>query len=146
MNGLRVLPSTVAAYFRDRIFAESSRNTLPENFRVISSPPSFVWSVRACRSANTNMVEVRLYVDAGVISDLRLSCVLCDPGTYVVADLMARWARGRTCSQILSCDVDIASGEVLRALGRVPDWLRDRSTILLLSLKQAIAEQRTAHG
>ncbi|MFO0932348.1 MAG: hypothetical protein U1E39_06520 [Planctomycetota bacterium] len=95
----------VRAYYAARIFALSTRTSVPPNFRPLEAPVSGKSSVEGCAGGGKNILEVSVRLVDGRIDDVRASCGLCNPAMYVAADLVCEGARGRTAADVLALDV-----------------------------------------
>jgi len=80
----------VHRYYAERIFARTSRDEAPPNFRPLERPHSGMATVEGCRGGGKNIVEVFLVVEAGQVRDVRVSCGLCNPAMYVAMDVRPR--------------------------------------------------------
>jgi hypothetical protein len=138
--------AAVRKYYAERIFARSGRDKAPPNFVPLSGAPTGFSSVEGCRGGGKNILEVALVGDADKVVDLRLSCGLCNPAMYACADVVAEWARGRACGEILAVDpFDLAQlGPFFAALGGPgrPDDAREKFQYALLAVQNAVRTHR----
>ncbi len=141
----------VRAYYAARIFALSTRTSVPPNFRPLEAPVSGKSSVEGCAGGGKNILEVSVRLGDGRIDDVRASCGLCNPAMYVAADLVCDDARGRTADEVLALDVlaPASLAPCFAALaaagggGGRPDDAREKLQYALLALQQAL---RVARG
>ena len=143
----------VRAYYAARIFALSTRTSVPANFRPLEGPASGRSAVEGCAGGGKNLLEVSVRVVGDRVEDVRAACGLCNPAMYVAADLVCDRARGRSVAELLAVDVlDVRAlapwfeGLGPRADGRGvarPDDAREKLQYALLALQQAL---RVARG
>ena len=138
--------TAVRTYYAERIFARSSRDQAPPNFRPLDATPTGRFTVEGCRGGGKNVLEIQLVGEDDRVADLRLSCGLCNPAMYACADVVADWARGRGQTEILALEpLDVESlapfFERLGGPGR-PDDAREKFQYVLLALQRAVLDHR----
>jgi len=131
-------------YYAERIFAQTTREQAPPNFRPLPQSPTGMSTVEGCRGGGKNIVEVFLIADPDRVLDLRLSCGLCNPAMYVATDVLVEWARGRALAEILSLDPHEISDltpffEGLGGPGR-PDDAREKFQYALVAVQNAVRD------
>jgi len=136
----------VHRYYAERIFARTSRDQAPPNFRPLAVPHTGMSTVEGCRGGGKNILEVYVVADEAQVEAVRLSCGLCNPAMYVAADVLADWARGRALDEILSMDPlrleDLAPFfERLGGPGR-PDDAREKFQYALAAVQNAVRDHR----
>jgi hypothetical protein len=136
----------VRRYYAERIFAATTRDLPPPNFRARDDAPAGRAVVEGCRGGGKNLLEVRVWTEGGRIADVRLSCGLCNPAMYAAADVVAEWARGGDVEGVLATDpLEGASleplWERLGGPGR-PDDAREKFQYALLALQRALLDAR----
>ncbi|MGE0193918.1 MAG: hypothetical protein AB7T63_17975 [Planctomycetota bacterium] len=94
----------VRRHYAERIFAVGGRGEVPEAFRPLAGEPTGRSTVEGCRGGGKNVLEVRLRVADGRVEGISMGCNLCNPAMYVAADILGRWARGRSADAILALD------------------------------------------
>lgn len=93
----------VRAWYASRIFARSTRTSVPENFRPLPGADGRS-TVEGCAGGGKNILELAVRVADGVVVDVRAACGLCNPAMYVAADLVCDEARGRRATDLLALD------------------------------------------
>lgn len=93
----------VRAWYATRIFARSTRTSVPENFRPLPDA-SGRSTVEGCAGGGKNILELAVRVADGVVVDVRAACGLCNPAMYVAADLVCDEARGKRAADLLALD------------------------------------------
>ena len=134
----------VHRYYAERIFGQTTREQAPPNFRPLEEPHTGMSSVEGCRGGGKNIAEVHLVGEGNLIRDLRVSCGLCNPAMYVATDILAEWARGRICEEVLALDPhrigDLAPFfEMLGGPGR-PDDAREKFQYALVAVQNAVRD------
>ena len=134
----------VHRYYAERIFAQTTRDQAPPNFRPLREPPTGMSSVEGCRGGGKNIAEIFLRADDDTVEDIRVSCGLCNPAMYVAVDILANWARGVTLDEILGLDpLRIEDLEVffehLGGPGR-PDDAREKFQYALVAVQNAVRD------
>lgn len=136
----------VRDYYARRIFARTSRTTVPPNFRPLEAPATGRSVVEGCRGGGKNILEVRLVAARGKIKDLRVSCGLCNPAMMVAADIVADWARGQVLDDVLAVDPldPVHLGPLFERLGGAgrPDDAREKFQYAVLGVQSAIRDHR----
>lgn len=136
--------AAVRRYYAERIFAQTTRDEAPPNFRPLEVAPTGFATVEGCRGGGKNLLEVSLRGEGGRVLDVRMSCGLCNPAMYVAADLVADWARGRGLGEILALNAldREALGPFFEALGGPgrPDDAREKLQYVLLALQRAVRD------
>jgi len=137
----------VRAYYAARIYALSTRTSVPPNFRPLEGAVSGKSSVEGCAGGGKNLLEVSVRVVGDRLEDVRVACGLCNPAMYVAADLVCDAARGRAVEELLAVDVldvrALAPWFVGLGGGR-PDDAREKLQYALLGLQQALRVARGA--
>jgi hypothetical protein len=138
--------SAVRRYYAERIFARMSRDQAPPNFTPLDVPATGHAAVEGCRGGGKNITEFSLLAEDSVVSDLRVSCGLCNPAMYVAADIVVDWARGRAFREILDLDpLDVpALDPFFAALGGrgKPDDAREKFQYALVGVQNAVRDHR----
>jgi hypothetical protein len=138
--------AAVRRYYAERIFARSGRDRAPPNFRPLEVPHTGFSSVEGCRGGGKNILEVAIVGDGERVTDVRLSCGLCNPAMYAGADVVAEWARGRRFDEVLAVDpLSLPSlAPFFAALGGPgrPDDAREKFQYALLALQNAVRDHR----
>ncbi len=136
----------VRAYYTKHIFLQSSRTSVPKNFRPLDVPATGKSSVEGCAGGGKNILEVFLLAKDDCINDLRASCGLCNPAMYAAADILCEWSRGKTFADAMALDpLDVSDLAPLYALlggpGR-PDDAREKFQYVIVALQNAIRAHR----
>jgi hypothetical protein len=136
--------TAVRTYYAERIFARSTRETAPPNFRPLEGEPTGRATVEGCRGGGKNILEVHVRGFGTRIEDVRVSCGLCNPAMYACADVVADWGRGRETAEILAVDpLDVAQlvpfWDRLGGPGR-PDDAREKFQYAILALQRAVLD------
>jgi hypothetical protein len=136
----------VRAYYAERIFKQSGRDRVPPNFRPLDVEPTGTSTVEGCAGGGKNILEVALVGRDDVVSEVRVSCGLCNPAMYAAADVLCDWARGRPMDEILALDpLDAAAlGPFFAALGCSdrPDDAREKFQYALVAVQNAVRSHR----
>lgn len=105
--------------YATRIFAQTTREAPPPNFRPMDGAATGRATVEGCRGGGKNILELFVRGDDDGVLDLYAACGLCNPAMMVAVDLVVDWARGRTWKEILALDVlDLAAtAAILAPLG-----------------------------
>jgi hypothetical protein len=138
--------SAVRRYYAERIFAQTTRERPPPNFRPLEVEPTGRATVEGCRGGGKNILEVYLVGDATRVVKLRVACGLCNPAMTVAADLVVDWARGRGQAEILGLDPFAAGAlavffDVLGA-PEGPEDAREKLQYALVALQRAVRDHR----
>ena len=136
----------VHRYYAERIFAQTSRDRAPPNFRPLERSPTGMATVEGCRGGGKNIVEVFLVAEDGHVRDVRVSCGLCNPAMYVAMDVLADWTRGRAEADVLRPDPNRLEDlgpfyELLGGPGR-PDDAREKFQYALVAVQNAVRDHR----
>ncbi len=138
--------SAVRAYYAERIFARTTRTSVPPNFRPLDVPATGRAVVEGCRGGGKNILEIRLAAAAESIRDLSVSCGLCNPAMMVAADIVADWARGRALDEVLALDPleEARLTPLFERLGGPdrPDDAREKFQYAVLALQRAVRDHR----
>ena len=136
----------VRRYYAERIFARTTREQGPPNFRPLDLEPTGVATVEGCRGGGKNILEVFLVAEAERVRAIWVACGLCNPAMLVAADLVVDWARGRALDDILATDATdpAALGPFFEALGggEEPDDAREKLQYALLAVQHAVLDHR----
>jgi hypothetical protein len=142
------ISAAVRAYYEERIFKRTTRGGPPPNFRPLDAAPTGVATVEGCRGGGKNILEVRLVGDDEQVTDVRLSCGLCNPAMLVAADILADWTRGRRLADVLAPDAadEAALAPFFEALGGAgrPDDAREKFQYALLAVQNAVRNHQGA--
>ena len=136
----------VHRYYAERIFARTSREHAPPNFTPLDETPTGHSAIEGCRGGGKNITEFSVVGDDERITDVRVSCGLCNPAMYVAADIVVAWTRGRRHAEILALDpLDAAQltpfFEALGGPGR-PDDAREKFQYALIAVQNAVRDHR----
>ncbi len=138
--------NAVRRYYAERIFARMRRDAAPPNFTPLDEAPTGRAAVEGCRGGGKNITEFALLAGNGRVTDLRVSCGLCNPAMYVAADIVVDWARGRSLEEILGLDpLDVAALEpFFTGLGGPgkPDDAREKFQYALVGVQNAVRDHR----
>ena len=94
----------VRRYYAEKIFAQTTREQGPPNFRPLDQEPSGVATVEGCRGGGKNILEVFLVAKEDRVAAIWVACGLCNPAMLVAADIVVDWARGRELETVLGLD------------------------------------------
>ncbi|MHC5010043.1 MAG: hypothetical protein ACYTG6_03715 [Planctomycetota bacterium] len=138
--------AAVRRYYAERIFARTTREEAPPNFRPLGVPHTGFVTVEGCRGGGKNIVEIFLLGRDDRVEDVRCACGLCNPAMYACIDIVLDWARGRRFAEILAIDpLDVVQlvpfYDVLGGPGR-PDDAREKFQYALLALQNAVRDHR----
>lgn len=138
--------AAVRRYYAAEIFAKTGRDHAPPNFTPLEAEVSGSAHVEGCRGGGKNILEVTLTAEADAVTDIRMSCGLCNPAMYAAADILCEWTRGRAFAEILAVDAfDIDQLAPFYALlggpGR-PDDAREKFQYVLLAVQNAVRDHR----
>lgn len=138
------LSAAVRSYYAERIFRRTTREGPPPNFRPLDAPATGLAAVEGCRGGGKNLLEIRVYGEGPLVRDLRVVCGLCNPAMMVAADVLADWARGRACEEVLARDALDPGAlrpffDALGGPGR-PDDAREKFQYALLAVQNAVRD------
>lgn len=136
----------VRRYYAERIFAQTTREQGPPNFRPLDRRPTGVATVEGCRGGGKNILEVFIVVCEDRVEAIWVACGLCNPAMLVAADIVVEWARGRSTSSILELDPlrEDALAPFFLPLGddERPDDAREKLQYALVALQHAVLNDR----
>ena len=136
----------VRAYYAEKIFKQSGRGRVPENFRFNEIVATGKASVEGCAGGGKNILEVFVVGESDRVKDVRVSCGLCNPAMYAAADVVCDWARGKTLDEVMAIDpFHVPSlAPLFAALVRAgrPDDAREKFQYTLIALQNAIRAHR----
>jgi hypothetical protein len=140
------ISAAVRRYYAENIFAKSSRDAPPPNFRPLEVPATGFTLVEGCRGGGKNILEVYVRGEGDALRDIRIACGLCNPAMYACADVVVNWARGRRLDEVLVLnpfDVRqlIPFWDALGGPGR-PDDAREKFQYTILAVQNAIRNHR----
>ena len=136
----------VRRYYAEHIFPQMGRDRVPPNFAPLEGEPTGFATVEGCRARGKNILEVGLVASEGRVDDIRMGCGLCNPAMYVAADIVADWARGRPCAEILALDLldPDALVPLFERLGadQRPEDAREKFQYVLFAVQNAVRDHQ----